>query len=294
MSMDSLAQDQRSRRAVLAAAAGSAAALVAGSLARPLSADAASAALMTEVDNATAATTSITSSVNGDVAAGFETTVAGQAAAIHGHSPEGIGVHGTNPTSGAGVVGDSDEAVGVFGRTGDPSGYPEIAGNTAGVIGYSGVSGQPGVLGVGDVGMESSGFIGMFAVGAPALVGIGDGLGPPGSFGTGVYGYAGSVLPAEPPNNIGVYARGDGAALALKVQGKTQFSRSGRSYVAAGQRTRAISVPGLTAYNLVIVTLQTYRSGVYVAAAVPTTGKFTVNLNKAVTGATYFAWFIIN
>ena len=43
-----------------------------------------------------------------------------------------------------------------------------------------------------------------------------------------------------------------------------------------------------------IVTLQTYRSGVYVAAAVPTAGKFTVYLNKTVTGTTYFAWFIIN
>jgi len=294
MSTDVQAGEQRSRRAVLAAAAGSAAALVAGSLVRPLSTDAASAALMTEVDNATAATTSITSSVNGDTSAGFETTVSGQAAAIHGHSPEGIGVHGTNPTSGAGVVGDSSGAVGVFGRSGDPNGYPGIAGNSAGVIGYSGVAGQSGVVGIGDVGVESSGFIGTFAVGAPAIVGLGDGLGPPGSFGTGVYGYAGSLNPPEPPNNIGVYARGDGVALALKVQGKTQFSRSGRSYVSSGQRSRSISIAGLTGYNLVIVTLQTYRSGVYVAAAVPTTGKFTVYLNKAVTGTTYFAWFIIN
>ncbi len=294
MSMDSIGSEQRSRRAVLAAAAGSAAALVAGSLVRPLSADAASAALMTEVDNSTAATTSITSSVNGDTSVGFATTVGDVATALQGNSPSGIGVQGTNTSSGAGVVGDSTEAVGVFGRSGDPNGYPGIAGISAGVVGYSGVALQPGVLGTGDIGVEASGAIGAFAVGAPALVGIGDGLGPPGQFGSGVYGYSGSVSPPEPLDNIGVLARGDGTAIALKVQGRTAFSRSGRASVSSGQRSKAISVAGLTAYNLVIVTLQTYRSGVYVAAAVPTAGKFTVYLNKTVTGTTYFAWFIIN
>jgi len=294
MSTDSPGSEQQSRRAVLAAAAGSAAALVAGSLVRPLSVDAASTALMTEVDNPTAATTSITASVSGDTDVGFATTVGDQATAIQGHSPGRIGVQGTNDSSGAGVVGDSNAAVGVFGRSGDPNGYPDVAGNSAGVVGFSGVAFQPGVLGTGDIGIEAGGIIGAFVVGAPAIVGIGDGLGPPGQFGSGIYGYSGTLSPPEPPDNVGVYARGDGTAVALKVQGKTQFSRSGRSYVASGQRSRAVSVAGLTSGNQVIVTLQTYRSGVYLAAAVPTTGKFTVYLNKTVTGTTYFAWFILN
>jgi hypothetical protein len=284
----------RSRRSVLAAAVGGAAALAATSIVRPLAAEAASTALMTEVDNPTGAKTSISSSLQSDTDVAFETTVGDLATAIHGDSPNGVGVHGTNDLSGAGLLGDSNGATGVFGRSGDPNGYPSPGGSSTGVHGYSGVAGGAGVFGDGEIGVSGGGVIGMFGVGAPGVVGLGDGLGPPGLFGAGVYGYSGAVSPPQPPNNVGVYARGDGTSLALKVQGKATFSRSGRTYVSASHSSRAVTLAGVTTSSLVIVTLQTYRTGVYVAAAVPAAGKFTVYLNKAVTATTYFAYFILN
>jgi hypothetical protein len=103
-----------------------------------------------------------------------------------------------------------------------------------------------------------------------------------------------ALVSPEPPDHIGVNARGDGTAIGLKVQGKAQFSRSGRTYVSAGHATRAVTYAGVPTSSLVIATLQTYRSGVYIAATVPAAGKFTIYLEKAVSGTTHVAFFIIN
>lgn len=285
-----------SRREILAAAAGGAAALAVGALVKPLPAAAASTALMTEVDNPTEAKTSISATASlttaDDIA--FEVSVGDLATAIHGESPSGAGIRGSNTDSQAGVVGDSMNAVGVAGWTGAPFESSAVAGITAGVVGLTSAENSPGVLGLGgDVGVEAGGIIGVFAAGTPAVVGIGEGLGPPGQFGTGVYGYVGGVPPA-PPDNVGVYARGDGSTTALRVQGKAAFSRSGRAAVGAGQSSKVVTMAGVTSASLVLVTLRTRRSGVYVAAAVPATGKFTVYLNKAVTAATYFAYLVLD
>jgi hypothetical protein len=285
-----------SRREMLAAAAGGAAALAASALVRPLPAAAASTALMTEVDNPTEAKTSVSALASlttaSDIA--FEVSVGDLATAIHGESPSGAGIHGSNTDSMAGVIGHSMNAVGVAGSSGAPFEASSVTGITAGVLGQCGVEGSAGVLGLGgDVGVEAGAIIGVFAVGETGVVGIGDGLGPPGQFGTGVYGYTGGLPPA-PPVNVGVYARGDGAATALRVQGKAVFSRSGRTSVAAGKASRVVTMAGVTSSSLVLVTLRTFRTGVYVAAAVPATGKFTVYLNKAVTAATYFSYLVLD
>lgn len=142
-------------------------------------------------------------------------------------------------------------------------------------------------------GVWGAGPIGVVGVGAPAVIGFGDGLGPPGQFGTAIYGYAGAA-PPEPPNNVGVWAGADSTGYALQVSGRAKFSRSGRTSIASGKSSKVVLIPGLTSANLVIATLQTHRTGVYVAAAVPTTGKFTLYLNKTVTATTYFAWFVLN
>jgi hypothetical protein len=130
--------------------------------------------------------------------------------------------------------------------------------------------------------------------GRNGVVGVGDGLGPPGLFGTGVYGYSGTMAPPDAPNNVGVFARGDGASIALRVQGRAVFSRSGRTYVSAGHSSRTVTVAGMTASSFVLATLQTRRTGVYVAAAVPAAGKFTLYLNQAVSATTYFAYIVLN
>ncbi|TME79969.1 MAG: hypothetical protein E6I45_11920 [Chloroflexi bacterium] len=282
----------QSRRQLLTAAAGGVAALAAEALTRPHAVDAVSAALMTEVDNPTSAETSVTSSqsTTGEVA--FKVAIGDLGTALHADSPNGVGVLGTNNLGGAGVMGNSTGgAVGVIGQTGDPAGYPGVPAGSAGVYGFSSTDG-PGVFG--DGGVLGAGPIAVMGVGQIGSVGLGDGLGPPGQFGAGVYGYSGSVTAPLPPNNVGVYARGDGTALALQVQGKAKFSRSGRTYVAAGHANRAVTYAGVTTSSLVIATLATYRAGVYIAAVVPGSGKFTVYLNKAVTASTYFVYMILN
>lgn len=276
---------RRSRRDILTAAAGGAAALAAGALAKPLPAAAASTAVMTEVDNPTTAETSITATLTegtGDeLVIAFESNVNADFVGVRGYSP-----------SGPGVLGDSDTGYGIAGRLGDTGpnfGYP-----AAGVLGVSAVADSSGVFAEGVVGVDAFGQIGVLAQGGTGVVGIGDGLGPPGLYGTGVYGHAGASTTPVPPTNVGVYARGDGSATALRVQGKAVFSRSGRTYVAANLSYRVVTMAGVTSSSLVLITLQSRRTGVYVAAAVPASGKFTVYLNKAVTATTYFAYMVLN
>ncbi|TMD28248.1 MAG: hypothetical protein E6I94_08715 [Chloroflexi bacterium] len=72
------------------------------------------------------------------------------------------------------------------------------------------------------------------------------------------------------------------------------FSRSRRVAVTAGHRSVARTLAGVTTSSLVIATPQTSRSGVFVQAVVPATGKFTVYLNKIVTGTTYIAYMVLN
>lgn len=115
----------RSRRDVLGAAIGGAAAIAAAGVLRPLGVRAASTAVMTEVDNPTAAETSITNSATGDTSAlrGTVTDV-------------GVGLIG-EAQSGAGVLGTSElGSLGVAGFSGDPNGYPGVTGTGAGVYGF--------------------------------------------------------------------------------------------------------------------------------------------------------------
>jgi hypothetical protein len=191
-------------------------------------------------------------------------------------------------------------SLGVAGFSGDPNGYPGVTGTSAGVYGVGiapladPLALNVGVLGSGDLaGVWGAGSLGVVGVGAPAVTGFGDGLGPPGLFGTAVYGFSGSTPPA-PPDNVGVWAGADPGGYALQVNGRAKFSRSGRAAVSKGKSGRIVTIAGLTSSNLVIATLQTRRTGVYILAAVPTTGKFTLYLNRAVTATTYFAWLVLN
>jgi hypothetical protein len=103
--------------------------------------------------------------------------------------------------------------------------------------------------------------------------------------GTGVSGHSGT--------GIGVHAISTSGA-ALKVSGKTKFSRSGAASVAQGNKTRTVTVSGMTASSLVLVTLQVSVAGLSVAGAVPAAGKFTVHLNKAAPTSMKFAWFVLS
>lgn len=112
--------------------------------------------------------------------------------------------------------------------------------------------------------------------------------------GTGVYGYA-----VQNGVAIHAYAKSKAEGTALSVDGKATFSRSGRTTVSAGRYFVDVDLTaagGLGGSPLILATCQSYRSGVYVAAArknYPSTGTFRIYLNKAPTAATYVAWFVI-
>ena len=82
--------------------------------------------------------------------------------------------------------------------------------------------------------------------------------------------------------------------LALDVRGKVKFSRSGRSTIGAGKSSLSVTLAGTTSASRVFAVLHTNRTGRWVQAVVPVTGKFTIYLNGTVSSATYVAWFVIN
>lgn len=108
--------------------------------------------------------------------------------------------------------------------------------------------------------------------------------------GTAVYGVAG-------PKGCGVRAEAPTAdgGVALEVVGAAHFSRSGRGYVHTGKSSVNVTVPGgLATSALVLVTLQTAGSGVYLKYARRVSATtFTVKLNKSAPSKTYFAWLIV-
>lgn len=260
MTMDETAT--RSRRALLAAAAG-AAGVIAANAALPGTVRAADPDdVVKGADNPTTATTSVTNS--GD----DSTALAGHATGI-GY---GYGVEGTS-AGGAGVFGWSVSApdweppfdaaytavTGVFGFA--PAGDGE---NTYG-SGVWGDSPDTGVYGSGSIGVEGNGGYG--------VAGFTNGL--PGGIG---------VLASSPSN----------AAVALHAEGKVHFSRSGRKKVAKGKASVAVTLAGVTTGSKVFALFATNESGRWVRAVVPASGRFTVYFNTRVTSAAYLSWFVLD
>jgi hypothetical protein len=113
--------------------------------------------------------------------------------------------------------------------------------------------------------------------------------------GTGVYGFVGDVQATAATPGVAVEARAATTAqTALQVAGKVKFSRSGRTSVGSGKSSRKITMTGVTTSSYIIATLQSRRTGVYVASVVPASGSFTIYLNKTVSSTTYVAYFVIN
>jgi hypothetical protein len=259
--MDSDATAPRSRRALLAAAAGTAAALAA-SAALPLSAVAADPNdVVAGTDNATTATTSVSDS------GADSTALAGNATG----SGYGFGLLGTSAAAG-GVVGWSVSApdgswfspidtryTGVFGSA--PA-YPDTSYFSAGVWGDSA-----------DVGVYGSGAWGVW----------GDG-------GIGVVGNA-----IDEPGSEGVRAQASSNdSTALRVLGKVSFSRSGRVTMSKGTKTRTVNLSGTTATSKVFAVLATSESGRWVRAVHPATGSFKIFLNTSLATKAVVSWFVLD
>ena len=183
-------------------------------------------------------------------------------------------------TAGDGLVGQSSAAVksGLFAFTTNANGYGVAAKNLANgnhvdlagpnhavwgeghkafpaIHGVHVVANNPGVMGVNSVNTTWGTLGGLTGVGAYA------------------------------PNNL----------WALAVAGKATFTRSGVLSIGANKYYAKVSSIALTADTFVIATLLAYRSGVWVAAAVPNVGadSITIYLNKKVASAIKVGWIAL-
>jgi len=158
--------------------------------------------------------------------------------------------------------------------------YPAACGGWAG----AGVSAGPGGTTTGVYGYTDSGA-------GQGVVGFNGGFG--GAGGAGVLGRANSA------GVSGVRALGENGAVALRVEGVAQFTRSGRASIAKNKKYVDVTVPGgLGSGANILATLQTYRSGVWVTACrnnYPMAGKVRIYLNKvaSTTSSTSVAWFVL-
>jgi hypothetical protein len=248
----------RTRRALLTAAAGGAAALAVSAI-KPTGVAAAPANMQTETDNPTIAPTGVTNST-------------ADSTALFGTGSTGIGVQGratdaTDPET-------NTQAAGVVGIAGDDA---NVNGNIAltGVYGVSDASPVPEVLTAAGVWGESGDW---------GVIGSGSG----GVLGDGVIGVLGG---SAAPDGVGVYGVADDpSGFGLLVDGRAIFSRSGRTTVNSGSKKKAVTLAGATANTLVFAVLAQNRDGRYVRAAVPESGKFTIYLNANVSKNTKVSW----
>jgi hypothetical protein len=246
----------QTRRAVLAAAAGSAAALAANAaLAVPV-ARAVDEPLLLNVANAGSATTSL------------EATLAGETAFATANTD-------ATGTSVTGVVGDG-------------TGAPTETGMT-GVFGWAPASDSPSYIGSGVWG--ASGDVGVWGSGGTGVLGDGGAAGW-GVYGwseesNAVYGQSLSGIALR-----GLSTTGYG----LYVTGKVKFSnRSGRSSVSKGKTSYTkTGLTGVTSSSIVIAVLQQVESGTWIRAAVAGTAKFTVYFNRALPSSSVVGWLVLN
>jgi hypothetical protein len=252
----------RSRRSILAAAAGSAAAVVA-SAALPIGAAAAPTAMQTEFTNNSSADTELQDSGAGSNA--FVGRAMGTGA--------GYGLLGTG-VGASGVVGWSVSAPVSYW----PDFVPSLT-KWTGIFGSAPSSTDPAYLGTGVWGDSPD--IGVIGTGGFGVVGFG---------GIGVEGDANNVA-----GSIGVRAYApSNSQTALKVTGKVSFSRSGRTNIPAGRSSYSITLAGVATNSRVFAVLASNRSGRYVRAVVPAANKFTIYLNTAVTSTTVVTWFVLD
>jgi hypothetical protein len=270
--------EPRSRRAVLVAAAGGAAALAANAALKATPVRAAAEPMLTETANAATAATSLSATLSMDTVltvSNGDTT--GPNTALAGGSGSGTGV--------SGFVGDTSEAPadtsfsGVFGWA--PAGDGETYLGT----GVWGASPDVGVYGSGGTGVVGDGYPdnwGVYGFSESGNGVVGDVLN-----GNAVYGLATSGIALR-----GLSETGYG----LYVSGKVRFAtRSGRASVSSGKTSYTkTGLTGVTTSSIVIAVLQTVETGTWVRAAVAGTGKITIYFNRALPSSSVVGWLILN
>jgi hypothetical protein len=158
-----------------------------------------------------------------------------------------------------------------------------------------GVYGRGDSIGVRGIGTE----FGLYGTGGYGVYGGGSTYGMYGSTssttGSGVVGvnYAtGSGVQGVADQGTGVLAKSS-SGTALRVNGKAVFSRSGLVSVPSGAKSVQVTMSGVTTTSMILATVQ--QSGAfYVKSAVPASGSFTININKAPSSPVAVAYFVLN
>jgi hypothetical protein len=90
---------------------------------------------------------------------------------------------------------------------------------------------------------------------------------------------------------VNAYANG---GIALQVQGRAKFSRSGTVLVAATRASKVVSLSGTTSNSMILAIAQ-QNANVFVKATVPGNGSFTIYLTGAApAGGLKVAYFVLN
>ncbi len=277
-----------SRRAVLGAALGGAAAVGIHALASAPGVRAADGGnLILGSANSASSMTGLAADLAAPAFAVTNTTTDGTAVA--GTAASGVGIAGST-TTGNGVTADASDVAGyglratnastgaaVWAASGDSSGA-QVQPNTdeTGVYGYCDISDQysAGVWG------DSNQSAGVVGTGSTGVVGLGP---------WGVYGYS------SDPTGIAIAAdAGTATTTALHVNGRAHFSQSGKGSFTKTQATKSFSAPGVTSASMVLATIQANKSGLYVRGAVAGSNKVTIYLSKKPGATVRVAWLAVS
>jgi len=286
-----IANAPKSRRALLAGLTGSLLAAVAGSLGRtePVSAHDADDVRLGGTNSASNVTSIHVPSANDSD--GLRVITSGDGVALGGHADTNYG-----------IIGNSNSGIGILGASGGDIGVKAISYDNYGVfgittIGSAAIHGEHSHGGAGVEGTSDSG-PGLFGFSASGRgvkgagrIGIQGDVGPTQ---TAVHGFVGPTAAPLPPTGVAIVAQAaDSSFVALHVKGRAKFDRSGVLTVGSNTASVTKSLAGVTSSSLVLAVLAEDLAGIWVRAAVPAAGSFTIHLNKPVANAATVTWFVL-
>ena len=84
------------------------------------------------------------------------------------------------------------------------------------------------------------------------------------------------------------------SGLALDVEGKAHFRRSGIATVQKGHTEVTVNLAGVTAHSLVLATLRNHVGSVVLSAAIPSAGSFKIHLSGAPSSSVKVSWLVLD
>jgi hypothetical protein len=145
-----------------------------------------------------------------------------------------------------------------------------------------------GILGIGEHG---NGVVGQTnGPGKSAVSGIDASSG-----GNGVFGQSatGKAVWGSSQHGTGVHASSE-HGIALQVNGRARFTNSGVIVVPSGHKSVTHSFPGVSEETIVLATIQTPQSGLFIEGAQAGSGSFTLTFSKKTSGTLRVGWMLLS